>query len=207
MVISHKQQSAPADPDYEPWQTEMVNAVERYLTEISVEDYPDEIMDAASDILQEAITQDLMRGHSYQCLFAAALYIGCASLGIPIRFGEMAQLFEISEKRMRGALNAIRQLDYRIFPDYGAFLERYCRQLGVFYLVYDVKTVFLATRRLCIGKDPHSHVGGCIYYIGTLQEEGGPTQKEVATVTGVSVVTVRNRYRELRTFYLPRHTP
>ena len=186
-----------------PFQAPMITALHEELREIRYTGDVIAVREEALELFETGTELKLAQGRSYKNLFATSLYMACIRVGVPIRFEEFVNALPTGISLMKSLLNSFSQEGYKLLPDYMAFLERYCRQLRIMEWLFDVKSTYLATKVLHIGKNPHAHIGGCIYWISTLHN-GGPTQKRIAELTGVTPVAVRVSFQRIRELYATR---
>jgi transcription initiation factor TFIIB len=150
---------------------------------------------------RKALTKSLVRGRSIESVVAASVYLACRIHRIPRRLDEVVAETNVSRKQIGYAVRLIvsrvninvplasaRDLIPRLSAD--LFLEG--------------RTVKKATeiirnaeeRFVTIGKDPGGIAGAALYIAGILEEDRR-TQREIAKVSRVTEVTIRNRYKDL----------
>jgi transcription initiation factor TFIIIB Brf1 subunit/transcription initiation factor TFIIB len=187
-----------------PFQAPMIARVEAMLWDIVPRfQFSEALVEDIYNLFQETKEHGLASGRSHKIMFATSLFVSLIGHGAPIRLDEFTTAVGMKASQIRVGLKPLAAHGYKILPDYEAFLERYTAQLSMDEALLQIKSIFRATRRLFTGKSPHGHIGGIIYYVGTLLENG-PTQKRISSVTGMSVVAVRKSYQRIRKFYAPR---
>jgi len=174
--------------------------LDRLSDKVSV---PAPVKEKAAVIYRKALDKSLVRGRSIAGIVAASLYVACRATGTP------RNLREISKASLVGRDDVAR--NYRLL----------LRQLNVHMPIADPVTHLSKiaersdfsgqTRRLAVkilqearnkhvsaGKDPVGLAAAALYWSGEMSGEK-KTQKDVAEAAGVTEVTVRNRYRLLKT--------
>lgn len=166
---------------------------------------PEYIEDEAARIYREATARGLTRGRSISVMAAAAVFAACRVHNHPCTLEDVARVVDVREgdsKREIGRCFRLlsRDLSLRIpviKPE--LYVSRIASALG---LPEDVQAgamriIEIAKKHgLTAGKDPSGLAAAAVYMAA--QKKGyKKTQKEVASVAGVTEVTVRNRYKEI----------
>jgi len=159
------------------------------------------VRENAALIYRQAADNDLIRGRSIDSVAAASVYAACRQCNVPRSLDELCTFADISKKEIgRNHRFIARELRLKLKPlqpqDYVA---RFCNRLHLSQEVQQ-KTLDILNRardhQLNIGQNPVSVAAGSIYIASVLCGDR-KTQKEVATESGVTEVTIRNRYKEL----------
>ncbi len=162
---------------------------------------PDAARETASVIYRRALEDDLLPGRSIEGMATASLYAAMRQAGIPRSVDELAAVSRIDYlEATRTYRYLIRELELPMAPpDPREYVPRYTSQLEI---STETERCALAVLEAGIeagvhsGKHPVGLAAAAIYAAGLLQDDG-LTQDEVAAVTDVSHVTIRNRYQEL----------
>lgn len=166
-------------------------------------DIPKSVMEQASIIYRAAAAKDLIRGRSIDSVAAASLYAAMRDQGIPRSLEEIAQVSKAKKREIGRVYKVVAQaLGLTLSPvNPSAFIPRFASRLrlGNETEAAALDLVKRATAaEIVSGKDPKSIAAGAIYIASVLS--GQPrTQKDVSEASGVTEVTIRNRYKELVT--------
>jgi transcription initiation factor TFIIB len=162
---------------------------------------PMNIREAASMLYRKAMKKRLIRGRSIEGIATAILYITCRQYGVPRTLEEVRDISRVGQKEISRAYRfLLRELDLKVSPASPVdFVPRFCSLLN---LTSDVRAKAIeiikhaADNELTNGRGPIGIAAAAIYIAAILAGEHR-TQKEVSDVTGVTEVTIRNRYKEL----------
>jgi len=162
----------------------------------------DEVIERSAYIYRKAIEKHLTRGRPIAQLSAAALYAACRKMQVPRSLREVAAAGNISTKDLsRSYRTLVRELDIRMpVEDPVRSVPKIGSAIGV-----SPRTMRRAQEILSkaeaeggsAGEDPMGLAGAALYIASHLEGEG-KTQESVAKASEVTEVTVRNRYRALR---------
>jgi len=163
---------------------------------------PESLQERACVLFESAQKEDLLRGRSIEGFAAAAVYAVCRTASVSRTVEEVADEATASRAELQAAYDAMnRALGLPTGPiDPAEYLARYASKLDVPDGV-ERRARELAERAretgLSVGRNPSGVAAACIY---TAAREAAHelTQAEVSDVAGVSAVTIRNSYRELR---------
>jgi len=163
---------------------------------------PESLQERACVLFESAQEEDLLRGRSIEGFAAAAVYAVCRTASVSRTVEEVADEATASRAELQAAYDAMnRALGLPTGPiDPAEYLARYASKLDVPDGV-ERRARELAERAretgLSVGRNPSGVAAACIY---TAAREAAYelTQAEVSDVAGVSAVTIRNSYRELR---------
>lgn len=205
--------SSPGQGQYKPkkrqqW-THIANTTERSfifaLSEIdrmaSALRLPINIREAASMLYRKAMKKHLIRGRSIEGITSAILYVTCRQYGVPRTLEEVRDVSRVGQKEISRAYRfLLRELDLKVTPASPIdFVPRFCSQLDLSGEIRSkaVEIIKKASEaELTNGRGPIGIAAAAIYIAAILSGEHR-TQKEVSDVTGVTEVTIRNRYKEL----------
>ncbi len=159
------------------------------------------IREGAALLYRQAADKGLIRGRSIEGLSTAVLYATCRQYGVPRTLDELAGVSRIGKKEVGRTYRFLsRELGLKLQPVSPVDLvPRFCSKLD---LTGDVqaKTIEILgeaeDKDVSVGKGPVGLVAASIYISATLLGRRR-TQKEIADVTGVTEVTIRNRYKEI----------
>ena len=161
---------------------------------------PRSIREDAALIYRNAAKNGLVRGRSIESIVAVSLYISCRRANIPRTLDEIAEVFNITRKRLGKHYRFIsRELKIKLKPTSPAdYVPRFATLLGVSDKVQAkaIKIIEEAVNKgLINGKEPTGVSATSIYIAAILLNEKR-TQKQISEIAGVTEVTIRNRYKE-----------
>lgn len=162
---------------------------------------PSSVREAASRVYRGAVKRDLIRGRSIESIASGALYLACRNNQIPRTLEEVAEVSGVEKKEIGRSYRFIsRELDIQLLPvDPARYVARFGSDLGISGKVRTKAIEIIREAKekdLTSGKSPTGTAAAAIY-IASILEGDRKTQKEVAKVTNITEVTVRNRYKEL----------
>jgi len=162
----------------------------------------DAAVERAAYIYRKAIDKHLTRGRPITQLSAAALYAACRDMQIPRSLKDVAAAGNIGLKDLsRSYRTLVTQLDIRMpIEDPVRSVPKIGSAIGVSPQTMRRAQEILRmaeAQGVTAGKDPMGLAGAALYIASHLAGEG-KTQKSVAKAAQVTEVTVRNRYKALR---------
>ena len=163
---------------------------------------PESLQERACVLFESAQTEDLLRGRSIEGFAAAAVYAVCRTASVSRTVEEGTDEATATRAELQAAYDAMnRALGLPTGPiDPAEYLARYASKLDVPDEI-ERRARELAERAretgLSVGRNPSGVAAACIY---TAAREAAYelTQAEVSDVAGVSAVTIRSSYQELR---------
>lgn len=169
----------------------------RLVAELNAETAVEE---TAGAILERVYTEETQQGRSLSTVAAASVHVACKVEGVPVTASAIADAAEIRETHLLRRSKWIQsevEMDVEAFnPD--PFVDEYCDSLGLSeetrQLAHNVVTVGI-DRGIASGKSPSGFAAAAVYYAAALRDEAC-TQDDVHAVSGVSKITIRNRYQE-----------
>ncbi|MGC8622617.1 MAG: transcription initiation factor IIB [Candidatus Micrarchaeia archaeon] len=163
---------------------------------------PENIRENAALLYRKCVKNNLIRGRPIETVVQAVIYAACRKAGTPRTLDEIATISGMPKKEIGRAYRAIsHELDLKIpLTDPISYVPRYINALKLSGEAQEksIKLLKEAMRKgLVSGRSPTGVSAAAVYIAGALAGERR-TQKEVAEVAGVTEVTIRNRYRELK---------
>jgi transcription initiation factor TFIIB len=162
----------------------------------------DSLIETAALLYRKTVEKGLIRGRLIEAVVAAVLYSVCRTYNVPRTLNEMAEASGLTKKEIgRTYRFIVKELDIAVpLTDPSYYIARFVSVLGLSGKVEErgkeiVKKAIKSG--LISGRGP-TGVAAAAVYIAALLEGERRTQKEVANVAGVTEVTIRNRYRELK---------
>ena len=162
---------------------------------------PRSVREDAAIIYRSAAKNKLIRGRSIEVVVASALYAACRRCNIPRTLDEIAIASNVSKKQVGKTYRFLsRELNIKLKPTSPSdYISRFASKLGLSGEV-QAKAIEIinkaVTAGLSSGKGP-TGVAAAALYIASLLLGERKTQKEVSEISGVTEVTIRNRYKEL----------
>lgn len=150
-----------------------------------------------------AFKKKLLRGRSINAMVAACLYLAIRRKEIPRTFQEIIKEASVSAKDVRRSYSILtRELNIKTSStDPISLIPRYINELG---LEADIERIATNILKVYIdkfsvgGKDPKGLSAGAIYLANKIKDRGF-TQQHIAEVVGITEVTLRSRYKDLKT--------
>ncbi|WP_284013050.1 transcription initiation factor IIB [Halobaculum litoreum] len=166
----------------------------------SAQGVPKSVREVASVIYRRALSEDLIRGRSIEAMATASLYAGCRQEGIPRSLDDFVSVARVERREIARAYRYISgELKLALKPvDPVEHVPRFCSELNLPEAVKRRATRIVdetTAQGLHAGKSPTGYAAAAIYLASMLSDEKR-TQSEIADVADVTVVTVRNRYKE-----------
>ncbi len=162
----------------------------------------DSLIETAALLYRKTVEKGLIRGRLIEAVVSAVLYSVCRTYNVPRTLNEMAEASGLTKKEIgRTYRFIVKELDINVpLTDPSYYISRFVSVLGLSGKV-EAKGKDIVKKAiksgLISGRGP-TGVAAAAVYIAALLEGERRTQKEVANVAGVTEVTIRNRYRELK---------
>jgi transcription initiation factor TFIIB len=160
------------------------------------------IVEKTAYIYRKAQQRGLVRGRTVSAVLDAALYIACRELGIPKTLKEIAVANNIKRKALAKSYRMlISELDIKIpLVDPTKCITKVANKANL-----NEKTMRnaidimyqLNKKEVPAGKDPMG-IAATVLYIACLNTCEKRTQTDIARVAGITEVTLRNRYRDIK---------
>jgi len=185
------------------WQKRNLLIASTELKRISTNlNLPIYIREDAMRLYREAFKKKLLRGRSINAMVAACLYLACRRKKLPRTLQEITNEASANAKDVRRSYSIlIREFNLKS-PSTNpvSLIPRYINELGL-----DSETEQLTTKILKIyslkfsisGKDPKGLCAGAIYLASKIKNKD-LTQQQIVESIGVTEVTLRSRYKELK---------
>lgn len=169
---------------------------------VDVLNLPDTVKEEASRLYEKALEEGLIKGRRIERIVAALVYIVARNQRIPRTMNEISDEAGIDKRKLGQTYRYIaKELDIGIRPVKPEdFLPRFSEELGIAGETQaQARQYILEARRenLLAGKSPGSIVASAIY-LASRQRDKKMTQTEIADTVGVTEVTVRKGYRDLK---------
>ena len=175
-----------------------MSEMERLSSQLGI---PRDVRETAALMYRKALTKKLVRGRSIESVVAASVYLACRIHRIPRRLDEVVAETTIDRKQVGHAVRlVISQVNIDVpLASANDLIPRLSADL-----LLEGRTVKKATeiiknaeeKFVTIGKDPGGIAGAALYIAGIVEKDRR-TQREIANVSRVTEVTIRNRYKDL----------
>lgn len=162
---------------------------------------PTSIEEEAGKIYTEAVQKNLVRGRSIESVVAGVVYAACRRQNIPRTLDEIAEASGIDKKEIgRSYRYVTRELKIKILPSNPVdYISRFASVLG-YGPETQSKAIEILSQALSLeltsGRGPIGIAAAALYIAGLLEGERR-TQRDISEVSGVTEVTIRNRYKEI----------
>lgn len=162
---------------------------------------PRTVREDASKVYRDAVDQKLIRGRSIEGVVAASLYIACRRCHVPRTLDEIAEASRVTKKEVGRTYRFMtRKLGIKLLPTSPVdYIPRFASELGLSGPV-QARAIEIINKAkangLNSGRGPNGMAAAALYIAAVMLMER-KTQHEVAEVTGVTEVTIRNRYHEI----------
>lgn len=166
-------------------------------------DAPKLVQEDAARIYRDAAQKNLIRGRSIDSVAAASLYAALRNKNVPRSLEEVSEVSKAKKREIGRVYKVLAQeLGLSLKPVSPLmFLPRFASRLTLGSETESRAHELLVRAgeaEIVSGKDPKSVAAGAIYIASVLAGEPR-TQKDVSEASGVTEVTIRNRYKELVT--------
>lgn len=162
---------------------------------------PRNIREDASLIYRRAANKNIVRGRSIEGMVAASIYTACRLHNVPRTLDEVSEVFKITKKRIGKYYRFMaRELNIKVRPTSPSdYVARFATKLGLSGRV-EAKAIEIIQesreKELIVGREPTGVAAAALYFASLLLDEK-KTQRDVAEISGVTEVTIRNRFKEL----------
>jgi len=175
-----------------------MSEMERLSSQLGI---PRDVRETAALMYRKALAKKLVRGRSIESVVAAAVYLACRIHRIPRRLDEVVSETNVDRKRVG---HSVRSIVSQVNIDVPLASAKDLIPRLSSDLVLEGRTVKKATeiirnaeeKFVTIGKDPGGIAGAALYIAGIIENDRR-TQREIANISRVTEVTIRNRYKEL----------
>ena len=160
------------------------------------------IIEKTAYIYRKAQERGLVRGRTIRSVMAAAIYITCREMAMSRTLNDVAFLNNIKRKELARTIRLlILELDIKIpILDPIKCVVRVANKVNLsektkrqaMYIMHNVTKSGISA-----GKDPMG-LAGSVLYLSSKNSGENITQMDIAEAAGVTEVTIRNRFKDLR---------
>jgi len=161
----------------------------------------DAVIEKTAYIYRKAQERGLVRGRTISAMVGAALYIACRETGASRTLKDIAEIGNIKRKDLARIYRLVMELDLKIpMIDPMKCIVRVANRAN---LSERTKRIALNIMKdvtksgMSAGKDPMG-LAASVLYLACLRTSESRTQTDIAVAAGVTEVTVRNRYKNLK---------
>jgi transcription initiation factor TFIIB len=162
----------------------------------------DTIVEKAAYIYRRAQERGLIKGRTIDTMLAAAVYSACREMETPRTIKDIAAVGNIRRKNLaRNYRTLVFELDIKIpIVDPMKCIARVANRLKInektkYHAVNIMEEV--VDREINAGKEPIG-LAATVLYASSIKTEEKISQKDIAAASGVTEVTIRNRFKDLR---------
>ncbi|MFH1780012.1 MAG: transcription initiation factor IIB [Candidatus Micrarchaeota archaeon] len=160
------------------------------------------IRESSALLYRKCVEKGLIRGRQIESVVSAVIYAVCRQYGVPRTLDEISAIAEIPKKEIGRTFRLITQELHLKIPltNPQFYITRFVTSLKLSGETQKKAQEILnqaLDKGLVSGRGPMGVAAAAVYIASVLVGERR-TQKEVADVAGVTEVTIRNRYRELK---------
>jgi transcription initiation factor TFIIB len=165
---------------------------------------PDTIVEKSAYFYRKAARINLIKGRTVSSVLAASVYLACRELETPRTLNEVSSASNVPRKKIsRDYRLLVHTFDPKIpAVDHIRCITRIANKVGL-----SEKTKRMAVKimrqvvamQISAGKGPMG-IAATVLYIACLQGGEIKTQKELSIAAGVTEVTIRNRYSDLKKY-------
>jgi transcription initiation factor TFIIB len=163
---------------------------------------PSAVKEKAALIYRKALDEGLVRGRSIAAIAAASLYAACRITGTPRNLREISRASLVKRKDVARCYRLLlRKLNIQMpIADPLIYISKISQKSDISGHVQSIAIQILNEAReknISAGKDPMGLAAAALY-IACKRAGEKKTQKEIADAAGVTEVTVRNRFKNLK---------
>ncbi|MFL6484022.1 MAG: transcription initiation factor IIB family protein [Nitrososphaera sp.] len=163
----------------------------------------DAIVQKTAYIYRKAQEKRVARGRSVSSILAAATYIACRELGAARTLRDLTEITNVTRKMLTRSYRLIvLELDIKV-PSINP-MKCIMKIANKVKLSEKTQRVAMSTmndtinKEISAGKDPMG-LAAAVLYLSCLTVGEATTQREIALAAGVTEVTIRNRFKDLKT--------
>jgi transcription initiation factor TFIIB len=163
----------------------------------------DAIVQKTAYIYRKAQEKRLARGRSVSSILAAAIYIACREMGAARTLRDLTEITNVKRKELsRSYRLLVLELDIKVpSMDLMKCIVKIANKAKLGEKTQRIAMSImndLINKEMSAGKDPMG-LAATVLYLSCLANGETTTQKEIAEAAGVTEVTIRNRFKDLKT--------
>ena len=163
---------------------------------------PDVVVEKSAYIFRKAKSNGLTRGRTISGLVAAAVYTACREMSTPRTLKDIAAATDINHKHLAKAYRLLlTELDIKVpLVDHTKCIAKVANKVNLsektkrqaISIMNEVRQ-----KQISAGKNPMGFAA-TVFYLSCLKTGENKTQTDIAQAAGVTEVTLRNRFKELK---------
>ncbi|MCV0391937.1 MAG: transcription initiation factor IIB [Nitrosopumilus sp.] len=162
----------------------------------------DSVKETAAYIYRKAVEQKITAGRQIYSVIAASMYIACRNTMTLRNLNDVSKAADIKRKNLSQSYRAIvKQLDLKIpLVNQTNYVSKISNTLKISSSTKNLALQILKKAvelDMMAGRDPVGMAAAAVYYSGVIRGDG-VSQIQVADASGITSVTVRNRFHELK---------
>lgn len=162
----------------------------------------DAVIEKAAYLYRKALSKNLVRGRSVEGVLAASVYAACRDVEAPRTLCDVSSAINIKRKDLsKNYRLLVNELDLRMPVVSGiSCISKIASKVGLSEKVSRYAMTILRdanSKKITAGKDPMGMAASALY-ISCIKYNSDITQKDIALAAGVTEVTIRNRYKDLK---------
>jgi transcription initiation factor TFIIB len=163
---------------------------------------PKQVLEQAASLYRKVFKLQLLRGRSINSFVPACVYISCRMLKIPRTLSEICKYAKTRDKTIRHSCHIIiRELNVKVMAlNPSELIASFINKLTLSNETERRSLEIIQSAKnsnLILGKDPKGIAAAAIY-IACMEHGERRSQSNISEITGVTEVTLRNRYKELK---------
>jgi transcription initiation factor TFIIB len=166
---------------------------------------PDVAIEKTAYVYRKVQERGLVRGRTISAVLAVAAYVACREMGIPRTLDDIASLTNTKRKELAKVYRLIvLELDLKIpMVDPMKCIVKVANKANVSektkrYAI-DMMNSFVIKSGISAGKDPMG-LAGSVLYLSSKYCGENKSQVDIAEAAGVTEVTIRNRFKDLKKY-------
>jgi transcription initiation factor TFIIB len=161
------------------------------------------IVEKVAYIYRKAEEKQMIRGRSISAILAAAIYMACRELGAPKSLREMTEASQVKSKALRHCYRTLAlELDIKVpLIDPSKYIATIANKTGISEKTKRIAIAMMeeiTKNEISAGKNPIA-LSATVLYLSCLANNENRTQMNIAAAAGVTEVTIRNRFKDLKT--------
>ena len=175
------------------------NEIRRLGADLSI---PKQVLEDSALLYRKVFKLQLLRGRSINSFVAACVYLCCRLHKIPRTLTELCKIAKSKSKTIRHSIHIIvRELNLKVSAlNPSELIACYSNNLQLSHDTERRALEIIGSAKgsnLILGKDPKG-VAAAAIYIACSENGEKRSQGAISSVTGVTEVTLRNRFKELK---------
>jgi transcription initiation factor TFIIB len=162
----------------------------------------DAIVEKAAYIYRKAKEKELIRGRTISSVLAATIYMACREMGAPRSIRDMTEITNVKSTEIAHAYRLlVLELDLKVpLIDPAKYVVKIANKAKI---SEKTKRIAIDTmeeivkREISAGKNPMG-LAAAVLYVSCLENNENMTQKDIAEAAGVTEVTIRNRFKDVK---------